>query len=286
MTVPSNVLAYLFGTTEPNELPMMSLRTIRPTLAIVQIFPKSCSTAADSCGWATHLYERCCLPYITRAFFEDIEDLSEESRVQHRIHLISGDVLFVAVAVSCGDDGVELLHAVGHALFKTHSVSSGAGSSQLVFHCAGMCVDPNCQGGGVGMHLIDTAFAHAVGTYTDVDEIIASARTQNDAVLKIFVKCAQAQRPTAVVFPSCAASDERTALQQIAGAAVGEYYHDVPYDAQSGIFPKCYPPFLIKVFGGDKSRAVHTTHIPNHVLLASYMATEEGDGALIAAKIK
>jgi GNAT superfamily N-acetyltransferase len=253
-------------------------------------------------SWQRDMFSRC-IPYVARAFGETLEDMTPESREEHFRHLTGGEQLFEAVLEE-GDD----LRAVGHALFASYLVKlDGEFAIEAnAVHCHGMCVDPQIHGAGVGGRLLSTAIKTYLECPTSQKRLLYfTARTQNDAILKIFYHSATSVLPPAVtlgseatgllegparVFPAFlddnGSDGTNELLRRVAAAQRDNTSPSDPYDAVTGVFPGCYPPHLRSVFGGDPSFA-KSSGVPLHASLRSHMKTSEnGDAAMLVVRVR
>lgn len=305
----------------------LSLPILSKVLHIVRIELQDVASAktgnAAAGEWREHLFSKC-LPYIARAFHEDIDSMPEQSRAEHYHHLVGGDVVYVGVlqqvsqldmtATAREVDGhsssevqaVPSLAVSGHCLIQLFR--SPANSEISIVHARGMCVDPAVQGGGVGGRLLESAMTAAVlgqlvkagdlHAGLPVTRVFFSARTQNDAILKLFVGGANAAMSAyaatsaagggpsvARVFP-CAIGGDMGAEASVAEDLAKMVYSGEAYDAGRGVYTACYPQFLHAVFGGDPSFAVKQRSIAGHCMLREHMNTASGDAALLVVRLR
>lgn len=314
MTVTS-LLRYLFGS--PSVTPITTLCSSTSiavssggTLHVVEILarPRELSESGVRVHgeWQDHLFTRC-IPYIAAAFHEEVSSLPEESRRQHYLHLVNGERLFVAVMERGATRGKEVeveeeearsvgteFEACGHCLTTVHDPVPPATCGSLrasLLHIDGMVVSPSVQGAGIGTRLMEASIKSTLAGVSDSEtrSVFVSARTQNEAIFKLFHAVGSALRralgPIAV-FPACTAQNEETeTLCQVASWVAEQQNAGVPYRASEGVFPRMYPAFLRRVFGGNPDFPVKRSSIAGHRSLHDHMSTEDGDAALLCMRV-
>lgn len=285
-----------------------NLHILHVSIASAPRLPHDDSPTTPS--WQRDLFSRC-IPYVARAFGEDLAEMTQESSEEHFRHLTGGDDLFAVVVEEA--DGT--LRAAGHALFVSHPIVELYDSPRVAtsVHCEGMCVDPDIHGAGIGGRLLGTA----IRAYLDMpsnatQSLYVTARTQNDAILKIFYHAANSVLPPpdeqpaqttdvastlligpARVFPVYQTTDDATdtahqqQLQHIAAVQAQITAPSSTYDKVTGVFPCCYPPHMRVIFGGNPEFATKSSGIPLHTSLRSYMrAAEDGDAAMLTVRVR
>ncbi|CUI14122.1 Hypothetical protein, putative [Bodo saltans] len=274
-----------------------NLHVVRINISESPPLPKD-QDGPSSSSWQSDLFARC-IPYIARAFGETLENMTAESRHEHFRHLTGGEQLFEAV-LEVGEE----LKAVGHALFASYLVTLDGefAITANAVHCHGMCVDPEIHGAGVGGRLLSSAIRGHLESRSNQNRLLYfTARTQNDAILKIFYHSATSVLPPpattgsealtgpARVFPTFQEGNDDGSTELLRRVAAAQHHNTSPsdvYDANTGVFPGCYPPHLRAVFGGDPSFA-KSSGVPLHTSLRSHMkTTENGDAAMLVVRVK
>lgn len=218
------------------------------------------------------------LPYIARAFAQDVHTMDDSTRLDHLEHTLGGtDPVYFFGSLSGSE-----LELYAHANFVVIPVSSQPGeSTRLVLYLSAVVCDPLQQGRGMASALITAGLAHSCSLAQQNQYTYCAyfaLRTMNVSVVKMMASACKGSE----IYPVTACpTPEITTVATVLGEKLG-WPTLVP---ESLVIPQAYPPFLIPVFKGrPKARGSKPSTMQTKV--DSLLDRDAGDALVCVAKLE